>query len=119
MFEKPLTSWKGYMESLKTNIKKPFFLVLIVWLGLSVFVFCLARRNENKGRSLTYNAHQIQCYKEKDDSIWKKQVLDELAGMRQFKMMCSIKLDSLNLKMTRTIVELREVNKRLKTTKFK
>lgn len=46
-------------------------------------------------------------------------MLDELADMRQSKMMCSIKLDSLNKKMTRTIVELREVNKRLKTTKFK
>lgn len=119
MFEKPLTSWKGYMESLKTNIKKPFFLVLIVWLGLSVLVCRLVRWNENKGRTLEYNVHIIQCSKEKDDSIWKKQVLDELADMRQFKMMCSIKLDSLNKKMTRTIVELREVNKRLKTTKFK
>lgn len=119
MFEKPLTSWKGYMESLKTNIKKPFFLVLIVWLGLSVLVCRLARWNENKGRTLEYNVHIIQSSKEKDDSIWKKQVLDELADMRQFKMMCSIKLDSLNKKMTRTIVELREVNKRLKTTKFK
>lgn len=107
------------MESLKTNIKKPFFLVLIIWLGLSIFVCRLARWNENKGRMLTYNAHQILCSKEKDDSIWKKQVLNELADMRQFKMKCSFKLDSLNLKMTRTIVELRIVNKRLKTTKFK
>lgn len=46
-------------------------------------------------------------------------MLNELADMRQFKMKCSFKLDSLNLKMTRTIVELRIVNKRLKTTKFK
>lgn len=107
------------MENLKTKFKKPLFIVLVVWLGLSVFVFSLARFNETKRITLTYNAHKIQCSKEKDDFIWKKQLLEELTDIRQFKRAYSVKLDSLNQEMARTITELRKVNKRLKTTKFK
>lgn len=121
MFEKQLVKWISYIRSLKAKIqfKMPLSVVLaVVWFGLSIFVFRLARLNETTRRTLTYNAHKKQCSKEKDDSIWKEQVLDELTDVRQFRM-CSVKLDSLNQKMAQTIVELRKVNKRLKTTKFK
>lgn len=106
------------MENLKTIFKKPLFIVLVVWLGLSVFVFSLARLNETKRITLTYNAHKTQCSKEKNDSIWKRQVLDELTDIRQLKIICSVKLDSLNQEMARIIAELRKVNRELKTTKF-
>ena len=109
------------MENLKRIIKSEITLLvmLIVWLGLSIFVCCMASFNENKRKMRMQNERNLQCSEDRHDSLWKKHVFVELADIKQKDRICSNKLDSLNIAVSQALVELRKMNRTLKARKVK
>lgn len=66
--------------NLITNVKISrllFIVLVIVWLVLSVLVFILAINNENRRSMMAHHECEVQKSKEKNDSLWKKQFLEE------------------------------------------
>lgn len=96
------------MRNLKAD-KHQTVILLIVWLVLSILICHLAKSNVNMKRKSNVSEYNMQYSKMRNESLYKKHMLEKLANIQQIEKHYSYKLDSLNQSVLQVVIELRNI----------